>query len=361
MANGMFKHDATPTSWASYVVGHHPFYLRLWQESHWGAVSWYGAEVAPEQWAHVEAGFERLNAALRLLVLRGQAEAGPLVELHRAKDALAAECADQRRYPGKIEPDVPTPPGGTEWRDLIALSQMVVGRDEELPLWRDVGAVVGQAQYQLWAAAAWPVGPQPPGPGDLQALVDRLTGAGHNSFLLQLPSALGGAGAGVAQPGQGWWGRVTHDYLGLSRLDVELRAALRKEMAPEPVLVLDKDHVRFFGERRAVEDLDEAEVGCLWVLAEHANQDVQRKTIIAEACLGEDEGHLKVNISRLRTNVLIPMAEVGCARSNRPLLAVHKDGYIICARGGPYTYGPYRLALDPALVRVIPPRPEWMA
>jgi hypothetical protein len=126
--------------------------------------------------------------------------------------------------------------------------------------------------------------------------------------------------------------------------------------------VLDKDDVRFFGERRAVADFGKAQVGILWVLAERANQDVPRKTIIAEAgCLRDDEYNLKVSISRLRTDVLTPLAEAACARSNRPPPARHADGYIICARGGPYTYGPYRLALDPALVRVIPPRPEWMA
>jgi hypothetical protein len=338
MANNESKQDAPPSSWASYVVGHHPFYLRLWQESHWRAVSCYGAEVAPEQWRLVEVGFERMNAALRLLVLRGQAEAAPLVELHRAKDALAAECAEQQRHPEKIPPGSAGPPGGAECHDLVAFSEMVVGRDEELRLWRDVGAVVGRSQYQLWAETSLLL--RPPDPGDLQALVEALTQTGHNGFLWQLPSDLGGAGAGVAHPEQGWWDRVKHNYLGLAQLDVELRARLRKEMAPEPVLVLDKHHVMFFGERRAVKDLGEAEVACLWVLGERAGQDVQRKTIIAEACLGEDEGHLKANISRLRTKVLKPMAEAGCAASNRPLPARHEDGYIIGVKGKPYTYSP---------------------
>jgi hypothetical protein len=314
-------------------------------------------------WLRVQDTMSQMDRALLDLVLGGHAEAAALVELHRAKDALAAVCAEQRATPpAEIEPDVPHPPFGyDEWRDLTLLSTCVVANSDELGLWRDVGAAVGQCQYLLWSAPT--VGPypkNPPHPASLPDLIGRLTEYGRYGFLLDLPTSAGTSSAPAAPTLAGWWERVQGSYLDASRLDAELHAALRQDAPPEPVLVLDKDYITSFGERWAVHDCAEAEVGCLWVLAECAGQDVARDTIIEEACLSKDRLNLKSHVSRLRNNVLKPLAEKGCGRSQRPLHPAHQHGYITGTRGPEHSHGPYRLDLDPALVRVTLPRPAWM-
>jgi hypothetical protein len=96
------------------------------------------------------------------------------------------------------------------------------------------------------------------------------------------------------------------------------------------------------------------------VLAENAGRAVPREFIIKRGNLESEEFQLKSIISRLRNNILKPMAEAYYAKTGRrPPGTDH--GFIVGERSKHgHPPGPYTLVLDPALVMVQAPPPRFI-
>ena len=132
-------------------------------------------------------------------------------------------------------------------------------------------------------------------------------------------------------------------------------------MVPEPLLVLDREKITFYGETRPLADFRQGEVACLWVLAEKSGCSVSRAAIIEEGNVDTEKHNLQYFMNRVRKNILRPLAEAYSRRHSCARPRGFDVGFIRGEhrRGGSYA-GPYKLILDPGRVRVIPPRPDWM-
>jgi hypothetical protein len=347
--------------WAAYVVGHHPYRCRIEQERNWQKVVWHGETLDCRDWCDLETGVEQIDEALRVLAKGGQVDAAVLVELHRAKDAFVCICKDQQLSTPAHDLDASAPFGATEWFRMLDFSEHLLTSRDELQMWRQFGTEVGRAQFQLWEAS--PVG------GDYRQLQERdirlaeiagrLTSEGRNAFLLRQASAEDNDGRPTQPVPTGRWTEMARSHLELARLDLQVRAILQQEAAPEPLLVLDAETLTFYGETKPFSECMPAEVACLWLLAENASKYVERSELTRVAGLAS-ELHLKSHISRLRNKILKPLAEAGCGRSGAQLPPAYKEGFIKFSRGGEYDNGPYRLEIDPALVNIKAPRPSHM-
>src|SRR5262249_9482190 len=127
----------------------------------------------------------------------------------------------------------------------------------------------------------------------------------------------------------------------------------------ESVLVLDKDCITFYGERRPLTEFPRGAIACLWVLAEHAGQPVARKEIIKEAGLEIDSFNLKSTVSRLR-DILRPLSAAAAKRDKRQCREGQGSGFFRGDGAPEHPQGLSCLELDSRLVRVVPPRPKWM-
>src|SRR5262249_37301266 len=96
------------------------------------------------------------------------------------------------------------------------------------------------------------------------------------------------------------WARISDRYLAVSRLDAQLRSALRDQPAPEPLLVLDRESITFLGEQRPFAAYPETEMAILWVLAERARTPVPRQIIRGEGRIQTPEHQFAPLLTRLR-------------------------------------------------------------
>ena len=88
------------------------------------------------------------------------------------------------------------------------------------------------------------------------------------------------------------------------KLDQHLQSSLRRWPLPEPVLILTHSTITLFGQSRPLARFPSAEMACLWVLPEHAGEDMKRETIIEEGGLNTDFEYLTPVVSRLNKSLL---------------------------------------------------------
>jgi hypothetical protein len=373
MNEAFLEPDVDLRPWAAYLVGRRPYSLRMRQESLWEALDWEPYREEEDFWGSIRLEIEELNEALGVLALHEQARAAALVELHRATDAFAAACGALAALPEPCEPEEgedPDPrglgvgraPAYAEWRHMLAFSQKVVGPSEDLQRWRDFGAIVGQCLHGLRFSPETKAPPVSPGPGGLPTLAEKLS-RGWSLPLVPVATIVGEITDALAESGPGWeiWLTLPDRYLRLSRLEMELRWGLQRQQPPEPVLRLDKDTITFFGITRPLDSYPRMrrELACLWELALRAGMWMRRTDLIRQAGIGTDEVNLKTVISHLRTEILKPLAKQHFDQSNSDPPKEFEYGFLQGRRGGSLG-GPYRLDLNPGLVQVVPPKPDWM-
>jgi hypothetical protein len=371
MNDKLFQTNLDLKPWAAFVIGHHPYTLRLRQEWLWESLYWESPWEIPQlgapQWDPRLTDIEELRDALELLALHEDVRAAALVELHRASDAFTSiylplgehrePSPDDEEKPDPTAPGLGRAPAYPEWCRMIAFAARVVGPSNVLQRWRELGARVGCGLYKLRGSATLPSAS--PRPGELASIAGKFECEGNPPLgeLVMLLSEIDRWAA--AEDGSICWASEDECYLWLSQLDLELQAALRQD-PPEPVLILDSHHITFLGIRRELADYRhlKSEIACLWVLALRAGAWVTRTDLITRAGIQTDEINLKFVMSHLRTKVLKPLAEEHYQDTNCDPPPELERVFILGERGGLHG-GPYRLDLDPALVRVSAPRPSW--
>jgi hypothetical protein len=310
--------------WAAYVVGHHPHSLRLGQECLWQATiaMVHGAEglhlsaagLAPVGGAIIPSDDEcyadlakvlgtevrELEEGLGTLARAGQAGAARLAEMHGASRQFAETCNAMIDAPEFTDPSVPLVSGHWELRDMVEFSQEVVGPSPELQLWRELGGAVGRSQYEHGANAAMDRDFIPEKVSALPDLLRQLGGAAKRRVI----DAVGVAVRKIRKPAtrnslDACWERITGRYVEVCRLDGRLRAALRNEKAPEPLLVLTEHEIRFFGVSRPLNRCSPTPMALLWVLARAPGRPMSRTEIIARGRLQTNEDNLKFTVGRL--------------------------------------------------------------
>jgi hypothetical protein len=344
--------------WAAYVVGHHPQTLRLWQRELIREIVWTGGVAEDTTWRPLWGEVDELNDALRLLALEEQLSAVMLVELHRAIDEFARISRELPDRDDPIDPENLTAPGYWPWRDMQGFAAKVVGPSEDLRLWAQLGAAVGMGQYVLGADP----GPEdyvPECVGKIGPLMRKLAGSGQAILRKEVEAAV----KGVKKPPEkqsidACLRRSRERFREVCRLDERLRAGLRNRPPEEPLLVLDADSVTFLGERRPLTDYPQAEMACLWVLAENAGREVRRETIIWEGGIQTNEDNLKYTVTRLR-KILKDLASGQHHESDDPRRS--KDSFIPTGRRAPrHERGSYKLAIAPGRVRISGSPPDWL-
>jgi hypothetical protein len=215
---------------------------------------------------------------------------------------------------------------------MKAFSGRVVGPSEELQLWAQVGAAVGKCQYDLNADSILDVDFVPPEADAIPQLMRKLGASGRALLLGTINSTVRGLKAPPAKRSiRAIVDRTEGRYLAMCELDERLRAALQNLPPPETLLTLDKRSLTFFGEKRPLSDYPQAEMACLWVLAENAGNAVSRKRIIEQGKIQTDSYNLKWTVHRLR-RILRDLATVACSRRGVAQPPGMKDGFI--PRGG---------------------------
>jgi hypothetical protein len=371
MIDKLFQTSVDMKPWAAFVIGHHPYTLRLRQEYLWENLYWELPWEIPQlgapQFDPSLTEIEEFRDALDLLAFHEDVRAAALVELHRATDAftsiylplgeqLEPSPPDEEEKPDPTAPGLGRAPAYPAWCRMTAFAAKVVGPSNVLQRWRELGASVGRGLYKLRGSATLP--PASPRPGELASIAGKLEYEGSPPLdeLVMLLSEIDRWA--VAEDGSICWASEEECYQWLSQLDMELQAALRLD-PPEPVLILDSHHITFLGIRRELADYRHLknEIACLWVLALWPGRRIMRKDLILEAGIKVDELDLKFVISRLRSKVLRPLAKEHSQQFNCAPPPEFEHGFILGKReryGGPYC-----LDLDPALVRVSTTRPSW--
>jgi hypothetical protein len=284
-----------------------------------------------------------------------------LVELHRALDKFEAICRDLPDWPEPLDADDWLGPGYRVWRDMVKFSGRVVGPSEDLGLWAQVGAAVGNSQYSLAADPAADADYVPDAVDAIPKLMRRLAASGQAVLLKEVTAAAGALKVPTKRKSiKGYLDRAEQRFLEVSHLDDRLRAALQNRPPTEPWLLVSRDSITLFGEQCSVAECGKAELAALWVLAENAGTAVPRKTIIREGKIQTNDFGLKFTVSRLR-KVLRGLVQKSCRRRGCDDLPGSKDGFIPRGKKGTtYDTGPYTLALPPGRVKIVGPRPDWM-
>jgi len=339
--------------WAAYVVGHHPYTLLLWHEMLWYDLTYCGPDVDEQSWEPIATEIHDLNEALRILAVEDLVKPGVLIELHRIVEGFESIGMTMVESPSLDDEAKRTMPGNHELLIMGDLSARVMEAPEELEAWRRLGAAVGLRKYFLNGGPDGGHGQDLERPRRVQELARGLPT--RDKTIKAIKKILQTVSATIPE--------ARGRFLELSRLDGELRAQLAHRVAPEPILVLDRETLSFFGETRPLKAFPQIEMACLWILAERAGRSIPRQDIIREGSVNTDEHNLKFVVSRLRKH-LRAMAEAHCLKHGCARPSGLEDGFIRGERLRGYraegSCGPYALALDPALVRIQGPRPDWM-
>jgi hypothetical protein len=155
--------------------------------------------------------------------------------------------------------------------------------------------------------------------------------------------------------------QITTRYTLVSALDTGLQAVLRRQAPLEPLLILDRTTIVFYGKSRPINTLSEGEVACLWVLAERPRVLIPRSQIIREGKIDTESENLQFFVYRVRNKILKPLVKEYCQQQRCSLPRGYIHGFIKGKKAIGPRIGPYMLDLDPALVRIAGPRPPWMA
>src|SRR5262249_25151581 len=142
------------------------------------------------------------------------------------------------------------------------------------------------------------------------------------------------------------WDRIHSRFTAISALDLRLRADLKEREVPEPLLILDRETITFYGETRPLTEFRQGEGACLWGLPEKSGCPVSRDTIIKEGNVDTEPLNLQFFINRVRKNILKPLTEAYSRRHSCARPRGYDVGFIKGQQGraGSGT-GPYRLIL----------------
>jgi len=352
MPESNFEHEPDMMPWAAYVIGHHRSTLHLWHEMAWYDLKYNSPDLASQSWEPVTTAIQELNEAMRILAVGGHVKPAVLVELHRALDEFEIIYRDMFES-SEVDGET-TPPGYRELCIIGDLSWHLLEAPDELRAWHRLGNEVGLKQFLLKSGADGEAGHDPDRAQKIQELLRGLPG--RDPIIKAIKASLAKEPMTVRE--------ALDLFLDFCHSDNQLRAKLAHRLAPDQVLVLDRDRLKLFGETRALATIPQSEVACLWVLAEQAGRPVSRQDIIREGRISTDENNLKSIVSRLR-NYLKKIVSASCRRKGCAKPKGFADGFIRGEREkrygvGHYGRGPYTLDLEPGRVRVQGPRPNWM-
>jgi hypothetical protein len=275
-----------------------------------------------------------------------------LVELHRVVDQFEVICDEM--FDASDLDGVGAATANRELCIMGDLSWHLLEASDELNAWHRLGNEIGLRQYFLKAGTDGEAGHDPNRLRRIRELIHGLPA--KDPTIKAIKASLAKVPVTVRE--------ALDLFLEFSHVDNQPRAQLANRLAPEQVLVLERESLTFFGETRALTTFPQSEMACLWILVERAGRPVTRLEIIREGSLQTDEDNLKSTISRLRKR-LKQIVKAYCRRTGNAQPRGFNHGFIRGERQrqydpGHYGRGPYTLDLEPGRVRVQGPRPTWM-
>jgi hypothetical protein len=351
--------DLHLTAWSAYILGHHPWTLQL-RLAAIQDVSDYHIRV---DYPDADCGLLRLELCeldkAYAILLGGKqlkVERTEFLQVFREIDRPLMEMIGASETALAVVPEIWL----HRWELLRRLAENAILPDSSAYQWfafgRSVGRCQSLARTQLFVTDDDnPISADESVARIIDSSLNRLdlTKRGELPEELQVsiqsivdePNPAAGAHASLRQ--------LDQRYRNINRLDTQFREWLQQQQAPPVRLVIDKDGIEFFGERKPMKKCSLSEVELLWLLAKTPGMWVERDAFIEELHIGNNDT-LKSTISRLKDHILRPLLEKHREERGPAAAPDRADAFILAGGGNTKVTGwtAYKLDLEPAQVQV---------
>jgi hypothetical protein len=337
--------------WAAYIAGHHLTTLTRWEIAIWHFRSYFEegrCKVIPS--LPIEAS--ELAAAVSALATALGLGAADTFRLGQCSDGWVTRSREMLRgLPplGCVDSDIDWSSDFAPGSDLlVAIGRIISGALTRHPHLRNCFRLgEHMAEWDAWPGAI----PQE----DLPHLKDRLAAISKEGSYAFLRDALDVLERRDWTPA--WRDRVacgladpSKEEVTFARLHEYLGRHLRAGAQPAPLITLKHDAVEYFGREFREGEFRRAEWLILRLFCEQPSKNLNRTSIINQANLGCEPHDLAPHITRLRTKL---RPAVLAYFAGAPLPENARECFIVSS--GNMASGPYRLEVDPQLVKSEPP------